>query len=258
MVTPKFDGVRALVQGGRVLSRTLKPIPNKNIQKAFGHLEFCDGELLVGEPTDPMCFRNTTSIVMSHNKPIVGLKFYVFDYFGTPEMGYMYRTLNQLVNVKPELASTLEDLKKYEEDLVKKGWEGIIMRDPYGEYKEGRSTVKEGGLLKYKRFVDAEAEIVGWDYEYTNTNPKELDSLGHHKRNSKKAGMVAIATIGSLQVNYKGMVFSIGSGLDEAESKRLWGIRNKLTGKLVKFKYQAAPGQPRFPIYLGLRDARDV
>jgi len=53
-VTPKLDGIRVLFKDGVALSRTLKPIPNKSIQKwaAFwgDELEGMDGELIVGSP----------------------------------------------------------------------------------------------------------------------------------------------------------------------------------------------------------------
>ena len=46
LVSKKLDGVRASVQGGRLMSRSLKPIPNENVQAMFKGLpEGLDGEL---------------------------------------------------------------------------------------------------------------------------------------------------------------------------------------------------------------------
>src|SRR5712691_7907552 len=76
LVSPKLDGIRASVQGGQLVSRSLKPIPNKNVQDLFRNLpEGIDGELIEGNPSDEP-FRRTTSIVMSDDKPAKGIKLY--------------------------------------------------------------------------------------------------------------------------------------------------------------------------------------
>ncbi len=257
IVSPKYDGIRATVQNGVVYSRTLKPIPNRHVQEAYRRYEGCDGELILGDPVDPMCFRNTTSIVMSDDKSAAGIEFHVFDVLdmNTP---YHVRRNDRRVTVPSKIVTSLAELKSEEERLVKKGWEGIIIRNPDSLYKQGRSTVREGGLLKYKRFFDSEATIIGWHPRYENCNPQEINELGRSKRSTKQAGLVAMDTIGALDVTWKGQEFSIGSGLDEAEAAKLWKLRGKLPGMKVKFKYQLASGKPRFPIYLGLRDDRDM
>src|SRR5512139_310093 len=50
LASPKLDGVRATVQGGVVLSRSLKPLPNRFVQARYGRPEFegLDGELSCG------------------------------------------------------------------------------------------------------------------------------------------------------------------------------------------------------------------
>src|ERR1035437_8371630 len=84
LVSKKLDGIRATVQGGHLLSRTLKPIPNVNVQALFKGLpEGIDGELIYGDPCAPDAYRQTVSIVMSDDKPANGIQFHVFDKFGT-------------------------------------------------------------------------------------------------------------------------------------------------------------------------------
>jgi DNA ligase-1 len=79
LVSPKLDGVRASMQGGVLLSRSLKPIPNKFVQELFANLpEGTDGELIQGNPADDP-YRRTISVVMSDEKPCDGIKLYVFD-----------------------------------------------------------------------------------------------------------------------------------------------------------------------------------
>ena len=89
LASQKLDGLRATVQGGVLLSRSLKPLPNKYVQELFGKLpEGLDGELVVGNPFAPDAFRKTTSLVMSDDKPLdffgdEELVYHVFDKFGS-------------------------------------------------------------------------------------------------------------------------------------------------------------------------------
>jgi DNA ligase 1 len=48
LVSPKIDGLRALVKDGVVYSKTMKPIPTRRVQELFGHLHGADAELTVG------------------------------------------------------------------------------------------------------------------------------------------------------------------------------------------------------------------
>jgi DNA ligase-1 len=82
MASIKLDGIRATVQGGRLLSRSLKDIPNKNVQMKFTGLpNGLDGELIYGDPAHPDCYRNTTSVVMSEDKSAKNIRFLLFDIF---------------------------------------------------------------------------------------------------------------------------------------------------------------------------------
>ena len=93
VATPKLDGIRAYVQGGVVLSRNNKPIPNLHVQTLFSGLEHYDGELIVGSPTSSTVFRDTTSGVMSkEGKPNV--TYYVFDHLKHLSSGWQDRIEN--------------------------------------------------------------------------------------------------------------------------------------------------------------------
>lgn len=256
IASPKLDGIRCLVINGVAYSRTLKPIPNKNVQALLKKHKDTDGELIIGKPTDPLAFRTTTSIVMAHEKDLPkDFSYYIFDSFTNPDDPYTARMKKN--TLESRFIETVEELEAYEEELVAAGYEGVMVRDPDGRYKFGRSTVREGILLKFKRFEDGEGVIVGYERRKENTNAKVAGPVGS-KRSTHASGMVFHDTIGSLSLMFNGEPLSVGSGLDDAERARLWKIRKTLPGKLVKFKYQKAPGIPRFPIYLGIRDPRDV
>lgn len=272
LASPKLDGVRVIVKDGVVYSRNFKRIPNDHVQALFGRKE-CegfDGELIVGPATSDTVFQSTTSGVMTGSgKPDV--VFHVFDDTGINDnFENRYHQLDRRVKkkcrgMKVALVShihitDLKDLLDFEEECVAQGYEGIMIRDPNGKYKHGRSTTKEGGLLKIKRFEDDEAVVIGVEELMTNNNEQELDNLGHKVRSSKKEGMVPAGKLGALIVKHKTFgEFKIGSGFTEDARIKLWRERDELKGRLAKFKYQPSgvKDKPRFPVFLGFRNKID-
>ena len=90
--SPKLDGIRCIVRDSVAVSRSLKPIPNPFVQSVLGHPMYngLDGELIVGNPVDPMAFNNTTRGVMSKSgEP--DFRFHVFDDVTHPEEGFNKR-----------------------------------------------------------------------------------------------------------------------------------------------------------------------
>lgn len=265
--SPKLDGIRAYVRDGVVLSRQNKPIPNKFVQAQFSKYEHFDGELIVGEPTDEMCYRKTMSGVMSEDgEPDV--TFWVFDHLEVLHERYYHRmpttkkfNLKGRVKVlKQVIIHTLSQLQRYEAECLEKGYEGVIIRDPDAPYKQGRSTVNEGYLLKVKTFLDDEAVIVGFEERMHNGNEATVSETGRTKRSSRKANKVGRGDLGALLVEWKGFEFSIGTGFTDAEREHIWDNREKFHGKRVKFKYFPVGGYdlPRHPVFCGLRDPIDL
>lgn len=269
MASPKLDGVRVIVYNGTVYSRNFKRIPNDHVQALFGRkeCESFDGELIVGDATSDTVFQATTSGVMTGaGKPDV--TFHVFDYAGSihhfsSRHSELKKRAHKLKHVKvvPHVwIEDIDELTAYEEECVAQGYEGIMIRDPQGKYKHGRSTTKEGGLLKIKRFEDDEAVVIGAEELMTNNNEQELDNLGHKVRSSKKEGLVPAGKLGALIVKHKTFgEFKIGSGFTEDARIKLWHERDELKGRLAKFKYQPSgvKDKPRFPVFLGFRNKID-
>lgn len=269
----KLDGIRCVVLKGVVYSRTMKPIPSKTVQELFGKPEYegFDGELIYGDVYDEKVFNLSTSFCMSKGIPTglnpLEIRFYVFDLVS--EEGHIDRlhSLSQKQigrNVVLHLPTTVqspEQLTEFEESALSKGGEGVMVRSMNGPYKQGRSTLKEGYLLKIKRFVDEEATIIGFDEKMHNTNESKVDALGYTERSSSKDGMIGADTLGAIVVqSEKWGVFRIGTGFDDSLRKEIWGNKDKYLGELVKFKYFATGvvEKPRFPVYLGIRDKMDV
>jgi DNA ligase-1 len=266
LASPKLDGVRAIVRNGVVLSRSLKPIPNRYVQRLFGsRYEHSDGELIVGAPTSPACYRDTVSGVMSEDgEPDV--KFWQFDHIADPSSGYEDRWAKlKHSRYAPILESIyigdIEALLMYEQECLRLGYEGVILRDPDAPYKFNRSTVREGYLLKLKRFEDAEAVVIGFEERMHNGNEATVSELGRTKRSTHQAGKVGRGDLGALLVRTgDGVEFSIGTGFSDAERAALWRDRDHLLGKIAKFKSFpiGVKEAPRHPVFLGWRHSDDL
>ena len=265
LASAKLDGVRAIVRGGVVFSRALKPIPNKNVQKRFSHLEHFDGELIVGASNDPDVLRATTSGVMRvDGDPEVS--FHVFDHIAAVDEPYLSRverlwqSSDDVWIVDQTIIQNVVRLVEYEQTVLKQGFEGVMLRRPNAPYKFGRSTAREGYLLKVKRFHDDEFEIVGFEEEMFNANEATTSELGRTKRSSHKANKIPKGRLGALVLKYGDTTFNCGTGFNDAERERIWAERESYLGKLAKIKYFAhgIKDVPKLSSFLGIRDERDV
>lgn len=273
LLSPKIDGIRALVVNGQLVSRTLKPIRNTYTQALFGspELEGLDGELVVGNPWDKNLMQQTSSGVMSiSGQPNV--TFHVFDKWNEYKgFGIRLRATNEAAwNAQPpveivlhELVHSYEHMLEKETEYLSRGYEGVMLRHPGGPYKQNRSTLKEAYLVKVKRFHDAEAVVLDWEPLMRNYNEQERDERGYAKRSSVSANKEADDLIGALLVRCceSGQEFSIGSGFTEAQRIQLYGERHRLAGRVLKyksFKMTGVKDKPRHPIFLGFRDQEDL
>ena len=261
--SPKLDGIRACVVGGRLLSRSLKEIPNRHVFNILNHHAFegLDGELIVGEPTNPTCYRDTVSHVMSDHK-VFDFTYYVFDLWKSFDKFYNRRldlvpiaTHDCMTRVQHVQLENSEQPDAYEAEQVAAGHEGIMLADPNGLYKFGRATTKGGELLKVKRFTDSESTVIGVVEEEHNINEAEVNELGRTKRSSAQAGKVGKGTLGALHVrdNVSGVEFHIGTGFTAADRTALWA--NPPIGRVVKYKSfeVGVKIKPRHPVFLGFR-----
>ena len=269
LASAKLDGIRATVRNGVVMSRSNKPIPNAGVQAKFKHLENFDGELIVGLPTAHDVMRQTTSIVMSDSKPAYDVNYYMFDHIGALGDSYVERAKrmrgwgvrSDIFMLSQVEIRNLDELLAYENACLDQGYEGLILRDPAAPYKCGRSTANEQYLLKMKRFVDAEAVVVGFEERMHNGNEAVTNELGRTKRSSHQSGKSGRGDLGALVCQFDGVEFNIGTGFTDSERAALWAERDSgLVGRLAKFKYVpvGVKEAPRHPVFLGWRDARDM
>ncbi len=271
--SPKLDGVRALTSPDGMLSRSLKLIPNRRVQTLFEGLpDGLDGELLAGSPTAPDVYRKTVSMVMSDDAPIDGLVYHLFDIVADETFTERHAQLCKrylrwantatITRVPQYCLADLAQLERLERSWVDAGYEGVILRKPDSPYKHGRSTRKEGYLLKLKRFVDGEAEVIGFTELMHNGNEATTNALGRTERSHKKAGMIAGGVLGTLIVRdvKTGVEFEIGTGFSAIDRELMWSEHVRLKGRLAKYKHfpSGAKDKPRHPVFLGWRYRRDI
>jgi len=271
LCSPKYDGIRCIVKGSTCYSRSGKPLPSYQVQDEFNIFEHCDGELIEGDETDPGVYNRTQSHVMSEDKP-GKLKFFIFDYTH-PDWIFapysnrldflltMIRTDSRQEAVQHAMVYNKEELLDYEFKMLRRGFEGIMMRNPNAPYKNGRGTFKEGIIYKLKRFQDVEAVIVGFKEAMVNENVQEKDELGYAKRSSSKEGLVAGETLGAFYVDYQGQVLEIAPGsIVHDDRKFIWDNQKMFLGELLKFRFfsHGIKDKPRFPRAVGIRHRSDT
>lgn len=271
--SPKLDGIRGVVVGGKLLSRSLKPIPNPHVSALFGRREYegLDGELILGSPTAKDVYRVTNGACARHEgKP--DAVFYAFDMHDKPcnftdrleELKHWFVDRpGRVLVLSQTLITTAEELDVYEAKQLAAGYEGVILRHPDGLYKFGRSTIKEFGMVKVKRFTDGEFLLLDIEEEMENTNEKKTNELGRGARSSEKAGLVPKGRAGTLVVKdiKSGVDFRVGTGLNDDDKDWFWKHKKQLIGKFVG-KYKSflvgVKDLPRHPVYLGGREKWDM
>lgn len=124
-------------------------------------------------------------------------------------------------------------MKKYHADAVSRGFEGVMIRNPFGEYESGK---RSANLQKYKTFVDSEFNI--------------LDVVPDKQGNG--------VFVCKNDLNDKEFQVVMGS-----MAERLSYLENKesLKGKYLTVKYQSRYKDtllPQFPVGLQIREGNVI
>jgi DNA ligase-1 len=278
---PKIDGVRALNQGGQLYGRSLKQHANRYVTKTFSLPEFdgFDGEMAAASSTSPRLV-NLTSSALSTEDGEPFIIWWLFDYVcdATRHLPYEDRLLklhlyvqslkdhDLFYNLRVVPSAVIENeeyLLQVEKRFLEDGYEGVILRDPDGRHKEGRSTVKEGGFMRIKRFVIEEAFVYGFEEAVTNNNEAKLDERGYTKRSSHKANLVGKGQVGTLlAVDLKsGQLITVGPGkLKHGVREHLFNNPHEILGTVIKYKHfpKGVKDKPRFPTYESGRALSDL
>ncbi len=282
LLSPKIDGIRCLLHPKHgAVTRQFKPIPNIHVRQFLEKLpRGFDGEVVaLTEDGVVQDFNSTQSAVMTHaGKP--KFIYYVFDDFTRPNDPYSVRLqhaetwttthrIQKLLgdNVLQHLyhieVKDVDEVMEHYAESVKRGYEGVMLRAPDAAYKNGRSTLKQQILVKYKglEFSDDEGIVIDFEEKFHNTNEAKTDAFGLTKRSSHKSNLVPANTLGALVLDTKYGTLRVGTGFDDSLRKVIWQNRQAYIGARVTFMYQKhgmkEGGLPRFPSFKGFRSKED-
>jgi DNA ligase-1 len=293
LVSIKYDGWRMFEFGGEVKLRSLKPPKNAWTQKVMRELfreaaslgvKGLDGEAIPGNPYDHNAMQACTS-AFNCNYREIPFGFYVFDcyqYGDKPfadRLRYAADAVAALQNrgwlreqgapvhveaVEHSLVQNETELFIYYDEIILRGLEGVMGRDPRGPYKYGRSTMKESWLWALKPYVDDYAVITGYEEMLENQNELTTNERGYASRQGLKEFLVPKGTLGKFICRSpkfeKPFGVGMGVGLTFALRDEIWANRPAYLGGFMKYKYQEVGGKerPRQPKFMGLPHAVEI
>lgn len=230
-MSEKLDGIRCIWNGKTLRSRYGNRFyPPDYFTEKFPEDAVLDGELFL----DRKSFSETASIV-KRKEPHDGWKKIKYIIFDGPELRGDFKTrlktLETIIkNCKSpylellyqEVCENKEQLDAKMKEILARGGEGVMLKDPSSRYEYKRSKK----LLKVKEFQDAEATVI--------EILKGTGRLSH--------------LMGSLLVRNKdGVEFKIGTGFTDQER-----AKPPKVGTVVTYRYfeLSKDNVPRFPSFL--------
>jgi ATP-dependent DNA ligase len=259
-VQKKYDGIRCIsyMKNGLVVLESRKGIPFQNFDVLKGQLKkmfdaskdknlYFDGELY----SDVVDFETISGLIRLSEKKatesdiiaINKIQYHIYDciFIDNLEMPYSkrYEFINSsmipsnslILGVNSIVVEKLDLVKKYHDDFVKDGYEGIMIREMNGLYEiQKRSKY----LQKYKEFMEEEFKIVGF-----------------HEGTGSEIGTVIWDCITS-----DGKTFAVRPKGTFESRKKLFETAGENIGKdlTVIFQEYTAENIPRFPVGKGIRD----
>lgn len=253
IIQPKLDGVRAYFNNGKFRSRNHKEYFNMNhLIKELVNIKdnvIFDGELYNHTMTFQELMKYVKLKEIEEDKenmlPQIEkyVEYHIFDcYFpDNPEMSFIerYKYLQSIqkffkktkIHIVEMIQMTnLDEMEKIHLDYANKGYEGIMLRTEDSKYEFKRSKF----LQKYKKFIDDEFEVIGFD--------KEIQD-----------GVNLVVWICKTKEDKEFNCRPKGTHDERAE---LYKNANKYIGKklTVVFQEYTDDGIPRFPVGKGFRD----
>lgn len=248
-IQPKLDGVRCLAY-----LRDDKVVLVSRQRKEFNHLDHLRSELytylkaypkliLDGELySHKYTFQEIISAIKRDepNDLTKDVEYHVYDMISNDDFSTRETLLKNyfvdgfVKSVETQVIQSADEIEKWHEVYTKQGYEGLMVRNASGKYKQdGRSQ----DLLKYKKFMEQEFPIVG-----ANQNKGKLSNTC------------------TFQLEHNGVTFSAmpdGSEEERAKLYQDWKDGNIKVGDLATvtfFSWSTSESPiPRFPIFKSVR-----
>ena len=231
MMSEKLDGIRGYWDGKAFYSKGGKKLsPPTNFTKNFPSFAL-DGELW----SKRQDFETIQSKVLKHESQWKGISYNVFEVPNA--QGDFFTRLNRVkkwfkehpnshVHIIPQyICKGTNHLNNYVNEIVARGGEGAMVKDPTLNYIAGRTSA----ILKVKQAQDMEGKIIAINYQRDGTCLKSL----------------------TMQLD-NGVVFKLGNGFSKKARKNPPPIDT-----LVTFKYYGFTklGKPKFASFMRVRQA---
>lgn len=245
-VQRKYDGTRCVgIPGKGLFSRNRKAYPHMDhIIKEINKLPtgvILDGELY----SDSLTFQEIVGLVKREtlkkgdDEKQLKIKFHVYDIINGMPYEQRYANLQMLFNrykfkylelVKTDMCESEEKMKEMHAQYVAEGYEGIMLRNKQGVYKNARSC----DLQKYKEFFDGEFEIIGYE---------------------EGKGLEEGCVIWTCKTE-EGKTFSCRPRGTREERAEMYINGDDYIGKMLTVRFQELTNDnvPRFPVGIAFRD----
>ena len=244
MVQPKVDGIRCVFDSGRFTSRKGKEFIHLNhiANELDGIRCILDGELY----SYTLTFQEVSGLVRKvklsddDKHALLDIKFVVFDKISEKPFNqrlidlktlFGRRNLKHVELLETYICSTKDAVGLYLANFESRSYEGIILRNINGMYKQ---NYRSKDLQKLKTFRDTEYPVVGFS---------------EGEGNEKGCVIWECETPGGLR-------FSVRPKGSREEREKMFLLGEQYIGRMLTVKFQelTTDGIPRFPVGIGIRD----
>ncbi len=229
VMSEKLDGIRGYWNGAALYTKSGKRLyPPKKFTENFPPFAL-DGELWNRRQD----FEQIQSTVLKHDGSWIGISYNIFEapaakgnFFERLETVKQWFELHRNPSVRVVEQYPCQNAQKLEaflDEVVVKGGEGVIVKNPYLDYVSGRTST----ILKVKKAQDMEGKVIAVNTkDYTNV----MKSL-------------------TLELD-NGIRFNLGNGFTDAQR-----LHPPKKGDLVTFKHYGftAYGRPKFASFMRIR-----
>lgn len=299
LVSTKMDGCRLLFKQGKIVTRSLKELPNIQLNQKFEPLRkyseennvILDGEVfapnipfqfivscfMTEDYEDKKSIKKWTELCQEHDYFISRqevfdkLKFHCFDCLtenlkDTPFNARLGNAENACKSF-PELAVAVEHWAVYSaeevsqvfDQVILKGYEGLILRNPKAPYKFGRARCSENIAYKLKPWATVDSKIIGI-VQATVVNEdaeKTVNELGYSRTSKRQEDRHTIDKAQAFVVDFNGKELSVPIAMPDTQKIYIWKNKNEYIGKYVEFKFMKIGmkenGLPRIPKMIRMR-----
>lgn len=252
---PKYDGVRCIISENTngdidIISRQGKLYNIPHIKEwANNHRDMLplDGELYNHKE---LTFQDIVSAVKRLSDITSKINYVVYDkpIEGVPNddrLNIIRKDLTTLPETDPvklspnRLCHNFDEIKKYHDECVADGYEGVIVRNLDGEYEFGFNS---NNLIKYKEFIDSEftvADVIEGTGRDKGTGIFVMYLPGHEGEEITVENTFKAKPLGNYELR-----------------ERYFLNKREYIGKIATIKYQGVSkaGIPRFPNMVSIRD----